>query len=46
MLFRVTSGLPLSGEIIPQGNKNEALPVLAKLNAINKPYGIQLGPST
>jgi hypothetical protein len=28
-LFRVTGGVPLSGEIFPQGNKNEALPVLA-----------------
>ena len=27
--FRVTGGVPLSGEIAPQGNKNEALPVLA-----------------
>jgi UDP-N-acetylglucosamine enolpyruvyl transferase len=27
--FRVTGGSPLSGEITPQGNKNEALPLLA-----------------
>jgi UDP-N-acetylglucosamine 1-carboxyvinyltransferase len=27
--FRVNGGVPLSGEIAPQGNKNEALPVLA-----------------
>ncbi len=27
--FRVTGGAALSGEFIPQGNKNEALPVLA-----------------
>jgi len=29
VLFRVSGGVPLSGEIAPQGNKNEALPVLA-----------------
>lgn len=28
-LFRVNGAVPLSGEIFPQGNKNEALPVLA-----------------
>ena len=27
--FRVTGGIPLSGTIRPQGNKNEALPLLA-----------------
>ena len=29
VLFRVSGGVPLSGEIAPQGNKNEALPALA-----------------
>lgn len=28
-VFRVTGGVPLSGEVTPQGNKNEALPALA-----------------
>ncbi|MBN1827303.1 MAG: UDP-N-acetylglucosamine 1-carboxyvinyltransferase [Candidatus Eisenbacteria bacterium] len=28
-IFRVEGGIPLSGEVIPSGNKNEALPVLA-----------------
>src|SRR5580658_8224704 len=28
-IFRVTGGVALSGEINPQGNKNEALPLLA-----------------
>ncbi|HEX4121194.1 MAG TPA: UDP-N-acetylglucosamine 1-carboxyvinyltransferase [Verrucomicrobiae bacterium] len=28
-IYRVTGGVPLSGEITPQGNKNEALPLLA-----------------
>ena len=37
MQFRVTGGNPLSGTIEPQGNKNEALPVLAACCLTNEP---------
>jgi len=34
--FRVSGGIPLSGEITPQDNKNEALPLLAASSRIRR----------
>jgi len=43
--FRVTGGVPLAGEIIPQGNKNEALPVLAAACLTDEPVTLENLPA-
>lgn len=43
--FRVTGGVPLSGEIAPQGNKNEALPVLAAACLTDEPVTLENLPA-
>jgi UDP-N-acetylglucosamine 1-carboxyvinyltransferase len=40
-VFRVTGGAPLNGEIVPQGNKNEALPVLAACCLTSEPVTLE-----
>lgn len=41
VLLLASGRLPLSGEIFPQGNKNEASSVQTQLNAMGSPFGIQ-----
>ncbi len=43
--FRVTGGIPLSGEITPQGNKNEALPLLAAACLTREPVTLENLPA-
>jgi UDP-N-acetylglucosamine 1-carboxyvinyltransferase len=40
-IFLVTGGVPLSGEITPQGNKNEALPLLAAACLADEPLTLE-----
>jgi len=42
--FRVKGGKPLAGTVIPQGNKNEALPVLAACCLTSQPVTIENVP--
>lgn len=44
-VFHVTGGVPLTGEITPQGNKNEALPVLAACCLTAAPVRIENLPA-
>jgi len=39
-IFLVSGGVPLSGEITPQGNKNEALPLLAASCLTDQPMAL------
>jgi UDP-N-acetylglucosamine 1-carboxyvinyltransferase len=43
--FHVTGGAPISGEIIPQGNKNEALPVCAAACLTDQPVVLENLPA-
>lgn len=43
-MFRVTGGVPLSGTIRPQGNKNEALPLLAACCLTEQPIILENMP--
>jgi UDP-N-acetylglucosamine 1-carboxyvinyltransferase len=40
-IFLVSGGVPLSGEITPQGNKNEALPLLAASCLTDQPMTLE-----
>jgi UDP-N-acetylglucosamine 1-carboxyvinyltransferase len=40
-IYRVIGGVPLSGEITPQGNKNEALPLLAAACLTDQPVTLE-----
>jgi UDP-N-acetylglucosamine 1-carboxyvinyltransferase len=42
--FKVIGGKPLNGVIVPQGNKNEALPVLAACCLTDQPVTLQNSP--
>ena len=44
-IFRVTGGIPLSGEITPQGNKNDALPLLAAACLTDQPVILENLPA-
>src|SRR5580658_816636 len=44
-IFRVTGGVALSGEITPQGNKNEALPLLAAACLTDQPVTLENFPA-
>jgi UDP-N-acetylglucosamine 1-carboxyvinyltransferase len=44
-LFRVAGGVPLNGEVTPQGNKNEALPVLAACCLTGEPVTLENLPA-
>ncbi len=43
--FHVIGGTPVSGEVVPQGNKNEALPVCAAACLTNQPVFLENLPS-
>src|SRR5277367_6289794 len=43
--FHVIGGTPVSGEIVPQGNKNEALPVCAAACLTDEPVVLENLPS-
>src|SRR5271155_1546931 len=43
--FHVSGGAPVSGEIVPQGNKNEALPVCAAACLTDQPILLENLPS-
>lgn len=44
-IFRVTGGVPLQGELTPQGNKNEALPALAACCLTTEPVRLENLPA-
>ena len=44
-IYRVTGGVALSGEITPQGNKNEALPLLAAACLTDQPVTLENLPA-
>lgn len=44
-IYRVSGGVPLSGEITPQGNKNEALPLLAAACLTDQPMTLENLPA-
>src|SRR5271154_7197263 len=43
--FHVIGGTPVSGEIVPQGNKNEALPVCAAACLTDRPVVLENLPA-
>src|SRR5580693_2773948 len=43
--FHVTGGEPISGEIAPQGNKNEALPICAAACLTDQPVTLENMPA-